>query len=294
MPILRDRVVQLSKPNWLKIRLHSDPTFAEVDRIVREHSLHTICSSGMCPNKAECWSRKTATFMLMGDICTRNCRFCATKTGRPEPLDPSEPKKLAESVALMGLRHTVLTAVTRDDLPDEGAAHWVEAVEAIRVSNPATTIELLISDMNARRDLLRVVVSSGADIVGHNIETTERLTPIIRSKANYRRSLETLRILSKEGAITKSGVMVGLGESELEVITTLRDLREAGVKIVTIGQYLRPTLKHHPVAEYISPEKFEWYRVQAIEMGFSYCASAPLVRSSYLADEALSSIDLLK
>ncbi len=290
MPSLRDRAFNLSKPDWLKIRLHSNPTYAEVERIVKEHSLHTICSSGMCPNKAECWSRKTATFMLMGDICTRNCRFCATTTGRPLPLDPTEPAKLADSVELMGLKHIVLTSVTRDDLPDQGAAHWVKAVEAIRAKGMETTIELLISDMNASADLLRVVVSSGADIIGHNIETTRELTPTVRSKANYESSLSALRQLSELGATTKSGIMVGLGESDEQIIETLRDLRSVGVKIVTLGQYLRPTLEHHPVDRYVTPERFEWYREQAMAMGFSYCASAPLVRSSYLADAALSAV----
>lgn len=290
MPLLRERVIKLSKPDWLKIKLHSDPSYAEVERIVKEHSLHTICSSGMCPNKAECWSRRTATFMLMGDICTRNCRFCATQTGRPLPLDPAECEKLAESVELMGLKHIVLTAVTRDDLTDGGAEHWVKAVEAIRARELHTTIELLISDMNNDPDLLKVVVSSGADIIGHNIETTRALTPQIRSKAHYESSLEVLATLAAEGAVTKSGIMVGLGESDDEIIETLRDLREANVKIVTLGQYLRPTLEHHPVARYVSPERFDWYREQAMEMGFSYCASAPLVRSSYLADEALGVI----
>ncbi len=291
MPRLRSRVVELSKPEWLKIRLHSDPTFAEVERIVKNHSLHTICSSGMCPNKAECWSRKTATFMLMGEICTRNCRFCATQTGRPLPLDASEPEKLAESVALMGLKHVVLTSVTRDDLQDHGAQHWVKAIAALRARCSATTIELLISDMDYRRDLLREVVGSGADIIGHNIETTRALTPTIRSKASYEGSLKTLEILAQEGALTKSGIMVGLGESDEDVFETLEDLYRVGVRIVTIGQYLRPTLDHHPVARYVEPATFELYRTTALEMGFSYCASAPLVRSSYLAEEALHSIE---
>ncbi len=292
MPTLRGRVIDLSKPEWLKIRLHSNPTYAEVERIVKEHSLHTICSSGMCPNKAECWSRKTATFMLMGDICTRNCRFCATATGRPMPLDHSEPAKLAESVVLMGLKHIVLTSVTRDDLEDEGAAHWVKTVEAIRASATDATIELLISDMNQRPELLEIVAGSGADIIGHNIETTRALTPSVRSNADYERSLATLSILASQGVVTKSGIMVGLGESDQEVIETLHDLRKAGVKIVTLGQYLRPTLSHLPVARYVTPERFEWYREQAMAMGFSYCASAPLVRSSYLADEALEAVKL--
>ncbi len=292
MPSLRNRAIKLSKPEWLKIRLHSEPSYAEVERIVKEHSLHTICSSGMCPNKAECWSRKTATFMLMGDVCTRNCRFCATSTGRPEPLDPTEAEKLAQSVELMGLKHIVLTSVTRDDLPDGGAEHWVKAVEAVRARATGATIELLISDMNYNIDSLRVVVGSGADIIGHNIETTRSLTPIVRSGAGYQRSLDTLAALAQMGAVTKSGIMVGLGESDEQVIETLRDLREAGVKIVTLGQYLRPTLEHHPVDRYVHPDTFEWYRNEALAMGFSYCASAPLVRSSYLADEALGAIKL--
>ncbi len=290
MPSLHNRVVKLSKPDWLKIRLHSTPVFAEVERIVGEHSLHTICSSGRCPNKAECWSRRCATFMLMGDTCTRNCRFCATSTGRPEPLDPSEPAKLAESVVLMGLKHIVLTSVTRDDLADGGAQHWVCAVEAIRKTGISATIELLISDMNNSADALQRVISSGAEIIGHNIETTRSLTEQVRSNSSYERSLEVLRTLSSAGVITKSGLMVGLGETDDEVISTLQDLRQVGVDIVTIGQYLRPTLSHLEVDRYVTPERFEWYREQAMSMGFSYCASAPLVRSSYLADKAIEAV----
>ena len=294
MPKLHEEKVNvLKKPEWLKIRLHRTAEYADVQRIVRDHSLHTICSSGLCPNKAECWSRRTATFMILGEICTRNCRFCATLSGRPLPPDPSEPAKLAESVRLMGLRHVVVTSVTRDDLPDGGAAHWAECVRAIRAENPDVTIELLIPDLDAKPDLLDTVIASGPDIIGHNIETVERLTPVVRSKAKYRTSLETLRYLSAQGVATKSGLMVGLGESDDEVLQTLHDLRDAGVRIVTLGQYLRPTLEHYPVAAYITPEKFEWYRLKALEMGFSYCASAPLVRSSYMAEEALKSVKSL-
>ena len=290
MPKLYDEVNVLKKPQWLKIRLHETASFAEVDRIVKQHGLHTICSSGMCPNKSECWSRRTATFMILGDICTRNCRFCATKSGHPSPTDPDEPQKVAESVALMGLRHVVVTSVTRDDLPDGGAAHWAATTRAIRAKNPNATIELLIPDLDARHDLLDIVAASEPDIIGHNIETVERLTPLVRSRAKYRTSLETLKYLGSRGAVTKSGIMVGLGETDDEVGQTLRDLRDAGVRIVTLGQYLRPTLEHYPVAEYITPEKFDRYRQQALEMGFDYCASAPLVRSSYLADAALQSV----
>ena len=220
-------------------------------------------------------------------------------TGAPAlPFDPlapdaEEPRRVAESVALMKLRYVVVTSVTRDDLPDGGAAHWAATVEAIRTQNPDAVIELLIPDLDARPDLLEVIVASKPDIIGHNIETVERLTPVVRSRAKYRTSLETLRCLNRQGVVTKSGLMVGLGESDDEVLQTLHDLRDAGVRIVTLGQYLRPTLEHYPVAAYITPEKFEWYRLRALEMGFSYCASAPLVRSSYMAEEALRSVKSL-
>lgn len=287
MPKFHDKVDVLRKPGWLKIRLHRTADYAAVGQIVEKHKLHTICSSGHCPNQAECWSRRTATFMILGDICTRGCRFCATQTGKPLAPDADEPRRIAESVALMKLRYAVVTSVTRDDLPDGGARHWAATVEAIRSQNPDVAIELLIPDLDARPDLLDTVIASKPDIIGHNIETVERLTPAVRSRARYRTSLETLRYLSSKGVATKSGLMVGLGESDDEVLRTLADLREAGVGIVTLGQYLRPTLEHYPVAAYIPPEKFEWYRLRALEMGFGYCASAPLVRSSYMAEEAL-------
>lgn len=290
MPQFYDKVDSLRKPGWLKIRLHRTADYAEVRRIVENNGLHTICSSGRCPNQAECWSRRTATFMILGDICTRGCRFCATRTGQPLAPDADEPRKVAESVSLMKLRYVVVTSVTRDDLPDGGAHHWAATVEAIRSANPDAVIELLIPDLHARPDLLDTVVASKPDIIGHNIETVERLTPVVRSRAKFRTSLETLRYLNRQGVVTKSGLMVGLGESDDEVLKTLHDLRDAGVEIVTLGQYLRPTLEHYPVAAYVTPEKFEWYRLRALEMGFSYCASAPLVRSSYLAEEALRSV----
>ena len=281
---------QGKKPEWLKIRLHKSEAFAEVDRIVREHSLHTICSSGRCPNKSECWSRRTATFMILGDICTRGCRFCATRTGRPLPPDASEPEKVAESVSLMRLRHVVVTSVSRDDLPDRGAQHWADTVSAIRAKNPDATIELLISDFDASPELLDKVLASKPDIIGHNIETVERLTPEVRTRATYATSLRTLRYLAAAGATVKSGLMVGLGETDEEVAKTLSDLREAGVRIVTIGQYLRPGMEQYPVAAYVTPQTFERYRRMALDMGFDFCASAPLVRSSYLADQALDSV----
>ena len=290
MPKLYERVTGIRKPDWLKIRLHRTAEYAEVRHIVEQHHLHTICSSGKCPNQAECWSRRTATFMILGDICTRGCRFCATQTGRPLAPNPEEPQEVAESVRLMQLKYVVLTSVTRDDLADGGANHWAATVEAIRQENPDAAIELLIPDLDAKDDLLDIILASKADIVGHNIETVERLTPEVRSRAKYRTSLQTLRYLSSRGAVTKSGIMVGLGESDDEVLQTLQDLRDAGVRIVTLGQYLRPSLEHYPVAAYITPEKFDWYRQKALGMGFDYCASAPLVRSSYLAEEALKSV----
>lgn len=290
MPKLYDGEITTRKPDWLKIHLHKSEAFAETDRIVRQHSLHTICSSGRCPNKAECWSRHTATFMILGDICTRKCRFCATRTGRPLPPDGSEPQHVAQSARLMGLRHIVVTSVARDDIPDRGADHWAKTVAAVRAENPDATIELLISDFDADPALLDVVAASKPDIIGHNIETVERLTPLVRSRATYATSLRALHHLAQRGAVVKSGLMVGLGESDDEVMTTLEDLHKAGVRIVTIGQYLQPTAAHYPVAEYVTPEQFERYRQSALEIGFDFCASAPLVRSSYLADQALQSI----
>ncbi len=295
MPKLYDRASAPRKPDWLKIRLHREGgDFAEVKQIVREHRLHTICTSGKCPNQAECWSRRTATFMILGDVCTRSCRFCATATGRPLPPDKDEPQQVAESVRLMQLRHVVVTSVDRDDLPDGGAAHWAATVRAIRDGSPNATIELLIPDLDGRPELLDTVLASGPDIVGHNIETVERLTPVVRSRAKYRTSLATLAYLAGRGAVTKSGLMLGLGESDDEVLQTLKDLREAGVRIVTLGQYLRPTLEHYPVAEYVSPERFDDWRRTALELGFDFCASAPMVRSSYLADRALDAVRLSK
>lgn len=287
MPKVYDRANTRNKPDWLKIRLRATEDYADVAHIVREHRLHTICSSGMCPNKAECWSRRTATFMILGDVCTRACRFCATKSGRGLPPDQEEPERVARSVALMGLRYAVITSVTRDDLPDGGAAHWAATVRAVKRSNPDTAVELLIPDMGGRGDLLDTVLAAGADVVGHNVETVRRLTPKVRSHADYDTSLAVLRHISDAGVRAKSGIMVGLGESEEEVIETLRELREAGCRIATLGQYLRPTAKHYPVAEYVTPEKFEYYRIEAEKMGFDYVASAPLVRSSYMAERAM-------
>ncbi|MEG1664117.1 MAG: lipoyl synthase [Mucinivorans sp.] len=272
------------KPQWLKVKLHNTQGFAEVASIVGQHGLHTICSSGKCPNISECWSARTATFMIAGEICTRSCKFCATLSGRPLPLDTNEPIKVARSIKLMGLRHAVVTSVDRDDLVDGGANHWVSTVEAIRQQSPTTTIELLIPDFDGREDLLELIVAVGADIVGHNIETVERLTSSTRSRATYATSLKALEYLALRGVQTKSGLMVGLGETFDEVLTTLRDLYNVGVRRATIGQYLQPTKNHLEVVEYITPQTFELYRVAALEMGYTHMFSAPMVRSSYMAE----------
>lgn len=287
MPNLNDKVTRRIKPEWLKIKLHDGEGFAEVAHIVERHGLHTICSSGKCPNKAECWSRKTATFMILGDICTRGCKFCATPTGKPLPIEHNEPERVAESIRLMGLRHAVITSVDRDDLADAGADHWRRVVEAIKTINPNTTVEVLLPDFDGKRELIELALQAKPHIVGHNLETVERITPLVRSRAKYRTSLEALRIMSESGIPTKSGIMLGLGETHEEVLQALRDLRQAGVEIVTLGQYLRPTAKHYPVDRYVTPEEFDTLKEEALAMGFKYVASAPLVRSSYLADRAV-------
>ena len=270
------------KPDWLKIKIENTENFAFVKKIVAKNQLHTICSSGKCPNQCDCWSRGTATFMIMGDICTRSCKFCATKTGKPLPLDSSEPAKVAESVFLMKLKHCVITSVDRDDLPDKGATHWAETVHKIRERNPDCGIELLIPDY--QNELLKEVIDSKPEIIGHNLETVERLTPSVRSKATYKNSLETLRQISISGILTKTGIMVGLGETEEEVFQTLHDARNAGTSVVTIGQYLQPSRNNIAVTEYITPEQFEKYKAFAVELGFKHVESAPLVRSSYRSD----------
>ncbi len=287
MPDLKNKVVRELKPEWLKIKLHDGAGYAEVAHIVERHGLHTICSSGRCPNKAECWSRKTATFMILGDICTRGCKFCATPTGRPLPVDKDEPQKVAESIRLMGLCHAVITSVDRDDLPDAGADHWRRVIEAIKEVNPNTTVEVLLPDFDGRPELMDVVIGAKPHILGHNLETIRRITPLVRSKAKYDTSLKTLAYFAQSGIPTKSGLMVGLGESHEEVLEAMNDLRKAGVEIVTLGQYLRPTAKHYPVDRYVTPEEFDQFKAEGLAMGFKYVASAPLVRSSYLADQAV-------
>ena len=255
-----------------------------VKHMVAENHLHTICTSGNCPNIGECWNAGTATFMILGEICTRACKFCSTKTGKPLPPDPDEPARLAKSIKKMRLNHCVITSVDRDDLPDGGAFIWSETIKCVKKENPGTTMETLIPDFDGRPESIQMIINAGPDVISHNIETVERLTPVIRSKAKYERSLDVLRYISGKGKIAKSGLMLGLGEKEDEVFNTISDLYSAGCKILTIGQYLQPGRDFMEVAEYISPEKFEKYRIMSLEMGFSFAESSPLVRSSFHAE----------
>lgn len=275
----------IKKPDWLKIRLRGNEHFTETKHIVESHGLHTICTSGRCPNMGECWSRGTATFMIGGDICTRSCRFCNTLTGKPLPLDPKEPEKVAEGIRLMGLRHAVVTSVDRDDLPDLGAQHWVETILTIKRMNPNTTIEVLIPDFQGRLDLVDQIVDANPEIISHNMETIRRITPLVRSAAKYETSLAVLRRIAQRGITAKTGIMVGLGETEDEVLELMDDVLETGASVLTIGQYLQPSRKNIPVAEYIHPDQFEKYRQMALDKGFKQVESAPLVRSSYHADK---------
>lgn len=278
---------RLKKPKWLRVKLPTGENYRKVRGLVDEHKLHTICESGSCPNMGECWGEGTATFMILGNICTRSCGFCAVQTGRPEEVDEFEPGRVANSVKLMGVKHAVITSVDRDDLKDGGANIWAQTVRAIRKQSPVTTLETLIPDFAGKWDNLQVIIDVAPEIVSHNLETVRRLTKQVRIQAKYDRSLEVLFRLKKGGMRTKSGVMLGLGESEEEVLETMDDLRRVGVDILTLGQYLQPTIKHLPVAEFITPVQFDKYKQVGIEMGFRYVESGPLVRSSYHAEKHL-------
>lgn len=275
----------LRKPAWLKTRVPAGKNYLSVKEIVDQHKLHTICSSGHCPNMSECWGASTATLMILGDICTRACKFCNVKTGKPLPADHDEPRRVADSVGLMKLKHVVLTSVDRDDLPDGGAGIWAATIRAIKHQMPNTTIEALIPDFDGRPELVMQVVEAGPEIIAHNLETVRRITPQVRSRARYDTSLKVLKIISGTGRTTKSGIMLGLGETRDEVLETLHDMREAGVSVATLGQYLQPTRKHLPVLEYVTPEMFDYYRDKGLKMGFRHVESAPLVRSSYKAEK---------
>ncbi|HJC94756.1 MAG TPA: lipoyl synthase [Candidatus Phocaeicola excrementigallinarum] len=277
----------LKKPEWLKTNIGTNSRYTDTKRIVDTHKLHTICSSGRCPNLGECWGMGTATFMIGGNICTRACRFCNTLSGKPLPLDPHEPEQVAESVRLMKLSHAVITSVDRDDLPDLGARHWTETIRAIRRVNPKVTIEALIPDFQGRQELIALLIDSHPEILAHNIETVRRLTPEVRSVARYDTSLAVLRQIAESGIKTKSSIMVGLGETSEEVEETMDDLLANGCKRLTIGQYLQPSRKHYPVKEYVTPEQFARYKETGLRKGFETVVSGPLVRSSYHAEKHL-------
>ena len=272
-------------PSWLKMQRASGESYTMVKRLVEDNHLHTICTSGNCPNIGECWNAGTATLMILGDICTRSCKFCGTRTGKPLRPDPGEPERVARAVKTMRLKHCVITSVDRDDLPDGGAAHWAETVRRIKEVNPAVTIETLIPDFRGNFPDIDRVIAAGPDVISHNIETVRRLTPEIRSVAKYEVSLAVLRHIAARGVRAKSGLMLGLGETEEEVTEALNDLHATGCRIVTIGQYLAPSLAHIPVAQYITPEKFDEYRRKGLEIGFEFVESSPLVRSSYHAEK---------
>jgi lipoic acid synthetase len=275
----------LRKPDWLKIKIPSGKEYISVKKIVAEHKLHTICTSGHCPNMHECWGRGTATLMILGDICTRSCKFCNVKTGRPMPVDEEEPGRVAESVKLMQLKHAVLTSVDRDDLEDGGAGIWAMTIRKIKELSPQTTIETLIPDFDGREELIRQVIDAGPEVISHNLETVRRITPQTRSRAKYDRSLKVLKYIAGSGVVTKSGIMAGLGETPEEVFALMDDLLAVGVTVLTIGQYLQPTKKHLPVKEFVSPEQFREYKRVGLEKGFRIVESSPLVRSSYHAEK---------
>ena len=276
---------KVRKPDWLRVKLPVGEEYKKVRKIVSDHKLHTICESGNCPNMGECWSAGTATVMILGNVCTRSCGFCAVNTGKPEEVDPFEPLRVAKSVKLMGLKHIVITSVDRDDLKDGGSEIWAKTVETIRKMNPSVTLETLIPDFQGKWENLKRIIDVKPEIVSHNLETVRRLTREVRVQARYDRSLEVLKRLADSGITTKSGIMLGLNETEEEILETMDDLRTVGVKILTMGQYLQPTKEHLPVAEFITPAKFEHLGNLAKAKGFEFVESGPLVRSSYHAEK---------
>ena len=278
---------KVRKPKWLKVKLPTAIAYKNVKSVVKRHTLHTICESGNCPNIGECWEEGTATFMILGNICTRSCGFCNVQTGRPLSVDINEPKNIAHSVKIMKVKHAVITSVDRDDLKDGGSTIWAETVNEIRKVNPKTTLETLIPDFKGKKEDIQKIIDVNPEVISHNIETVERLTKKVRIQAKYRRSLDTLRILNEGGMRTKSGIMLGLGETDKEVIQTMKDLLAVGVTILTIGQYLQPSKKHLPVFEYIHPDTFTMFKNIGLKLGFRIVESGPLVRSSYHAERHL-------
>ena len=275
----------LRKPEWLKTRIKSDAKFSHVHNIIKQNGLHTICTSGRCPNLSECWSKGTSTLMILGEICTRSCKFCNTLSGKPLIPDSEEPIKVAESIKLMNLKHAVITSVDRDDLPDKGANHWAETIRAIKTVNTGTTIEVLIPDFDGKSELIDLIINEKPDIISHNLETVRRLTPIIRSRAKYEISLKVLAHISSKGFVAKTGIMLGLGETKVEVLELMDDALAAHCSIITIGQYMQPSRKNIVVTEYIKPDVFEEYKQIALDKGFRMVESGPFVRSSYCAEK---------
>jgi lipoic acid synthetase len=271
-------------PRWMKSQLPSGENYSKVKRLIGEHKLNTICTSGNCPNKGECWNAGTASFMILGDKCTRNCRFCYVKNLIPDPVDWEEPQRLAETIKTLELKHCVITSVDRDDLPDGGARFWATTIKAIKKLSPKTTIETLIPDFHAKKELVQQVIDAKPEVISHNLETVKRLTPKIRSTARYDRSLKVISYIAEAGIVAKSGIMLGLGETPEEVLEAMDDLKEAGCKVLTLGQYLQPAPNLMKVVEYVTPEQFEIYRKEAYKRGFRYVESSPLVRSSYHAE----------
>jgi len=273
------------KPSWLRVKLPIGEEYKHVRNLVDTHQLHTICESGNCPNMGECWGEGTATFMILGNICTRSCGFCAVATGRPLPVDWDEPQRVAEAIYLMKVKHAVITSVDRDEIKDGGSVIWYNTIKAVQALNPATTLETLIPDFKGEEHNIQRIIDAAPDVVSHNIETVERLTRTVRIQAKYWRSMQTLRILKKGGMRTKSGIMLGLGEAKAEVVQTMTDLRESQVDVITIGQYLQPTKKHLTVHRFVHPDEFAEFRQIGYELGFDYVESGPLVRSSYHSDK---------
>jgi len=284
MEVAPEKITKKGKPKWLRVTLPTGEKYKQLRGLVDTYNLHTICTSGSCPNMGECWGEGTATFMILGNICTRSCGFCGVKTGRPESVDWAEPEKVARSIKIMKIKHAVLTSVDRDDLKDMGSILWAETIGAVRRMSPSTTLETLIPDFQGITEHLDRIIAAGPEVISHNIETVKRLTREVRIQAKYEKSMEVLNYLKNAGARrTKSVIMLGLGETEEEVYETLRDLRANQVDVVTIGQYLQPSKKHLPVKDFISPEQFKKYEEYGLELGFRHVESGPLVRSSYKA-----------
>jgi lipoic acid synthetase len=271
-------------PEWFRMERPAGNNYSNLKNLSEKNNLHTICKSGNCPNIGECWNAGTATFMILGDICTRACKFCSVSTGKPMPVDWDEPRRLAESIKTLGVKHCVLTSVDRDDLEDGGASFWAETIRTVKKINPQVTLETLIPDFRGIKDHIQLVIEAAPEVVSHNLETVHRLTPRIRSLNKYETSLDVVRYISSKNVTSKSGIMLGLGETREEVLATMEDLHGAGCKVLTIGQYLQPTLNHYPVKDYIHPDVFREYRNTGLEMGFSFVESSPLVRSSYHAE----------